>query len=439
MEKSTIFLVFIGITIILAIGVSITNIVFAFKYKKYNLIDNIIIEKIEKDLNSQLIDNITLNTSCKSDEEEAVLEIWDGTKDIPAKNFTIINGNKICLKRKKETFKHFLNLKQIIPKDDNCPNDYKSCGIIDTLNRKLCVENSYSCPINSLDIELHSSINSELLKNKYSLYLGNGYNIYFLNEENDDNRTIISTFKISEGYPCINVSERNFTLYLPNEQSILKCSSKINRTYIDKRYIKFDKFESNYTKLYVQNGLERYIPYTLEEDKRRINLYGRPYFGVNNNSEYFNYDKIYSSQKLANNCNYAMRIISIIQMIIVILPIGFACNSSGNDSSEKDKDIKCIGIILGIIIILGFVTNFIISIIIYICIQRLKWYLTKISNVGDVYTNHIIQIMDDSNSYNYNFALGILITITLMLFCGIISLILYCKSKSKISKLDLFL
>ena len=113
------------------------------------------------------------------------------------KNLKIINGNKLCIKRKKDTYKDFLKLNQIIPKAANCQNDYKSCGIIDTLDRKLCVENSYNCPINSLNIEWLEKINSELVKNKYSLNIGNENNINYLNEENNDNRIIISSFKIS--------------------------------------------------------------------------------------------------------------------------------------------------------------------------------------------------------------------------------------------------
>ncbi len=45
MKKPTILIVFFVITVILFAGAYITNIIFAFKYKKYNLIDNVIIEK----------------------------------------------------------------------------------------------------------------------------------------------------------------------------------------------------------------------------------------------------------------------------------------------------------------------------------------------------------------------------------------------------------
>ncbi len=47
--------------------------------------------------------------------------------------------------------------------------------------------------------------------------------------------------------------------------------------------------------------------------------------------------------------------------------------------------------------------------------------------MGDEYANEIIKSIYDNNSYNYSFALWIMIALTIMLFCGIISLMIYCK------------
>ena len=48
---------------------------------------------------------------------------------------------------------------QIIEKENNCNDNYKSCGIVDTLERKLCVKNSDSCPINRRMIEDNNTNN----------------------------------------------------------------------------------------------------------------------------------------------------------------------------------------------------------------------------------------------------------------------------------------
>ena len=122
-----------------------------------------------------------------------------------------------------------------------------------------------------------------------------------------------------------------------------------------------------------------------------------------------------------------MKIISVIQLFIVLLPFGMACNNSGGGGKCDDKTLTCIVITLVVIIVLGFITNFIISIIIYIFIQRLKWNIDEIYNMGDEYANEIIKSIYDNNSYNYSFALWIMIALTIMLFCGIISLMIYCK------------
>ena len=55
---------------------------------------------------------------------------------------------KICVKRKGKSFKELIKSKQIISKNEECKGEFnKTCGIIDTLDRKLCVENNEECPI----------------------------------------------------------------------------------------------------------------------------------------------------------------------------------------------------------------------------------------------------------------------------------------------------
>ena len=39
---------------------------------------------------------------------------------------------------------------QILPKDSECPSNFKSCGIIDTLENIFCVLENETCPIKNL-------------------------------------------------------------------------------------------------------------------------------------------------------------------------------------------------------------------------------------------------------------------------------------------------
>ena len=457
--KETLLVVLLVIIGFLAVGILITNIVFSFDYQTYDLSNDTIIEVIQKDLNSKLISNINIRQTCQNGEEELVLEKWDGTPDvcycdgketpcesktdyctttkgIPAKNITVINGKKICIERGKKTIKDYFKEKNIYSKNENCPDDYISCGIIDTLDRKLCIKNSENCPINSNNVELQQAlINFKLYNNNYSVYSENVYNNYFLNEEENNNDTIISTFKLSNGYPCIDVSERSWKLYLPKNQISTKtCSSYIKGTNIDKRYIKFNNFQTKYIQLYEKNELNEYITNELKNDNTSIDLYGRAIFGINNPDD-FDYDKIISIQDTSNTCNNIMKIVSFIMIGVVLSPIFAICgigqNSSNCNGQSAEKAAMVFAAIIIIVIVIGFLIHFVVCIIIYISIQRLKWILVDNSKIGDDYTNEMFKLLIDSYSSNYKYALGIMIVIAIMFSCGIISLILHFFSKKR--------
>ena len=45
-----------------------------------------------------------------------------------------------------------------------CKNGYRQCGILDTFKNKLCIDNNYPCPINSLTVDLTSKKNEYINK-----------------------------------------------------------------------------------------------------------------------------------------------------------------------------------------------------------------------------------------------------------------------------------
>ena len=170
-----IFYILPAIAILALLGTLIANIIFAFKFKQF-LIENSIFQYQNRDLNTKLIYSITQRDKCKDGEETLVLGTWFGSinkckcpqrifnsdckaenKDCTTisgepKNYTKFYEKSFCVTRKGKTYKELIQENQIKNKNDQCPDNYNFCGIIDTLDRKLCVKNGEECPITIKDI-----------------------------------------------------------------------------------------------------------------------------------------------------------------------------------------------------------------------------------------------------------------------------------------------
>jgi len=68
-------------TVLLGLGLYITNIVFSFKYKDYEFENAQIISYIHNTLNSKFIYEFNPRTNCISGEEQLTLGTWDGTRN----------------------------------------------------------------------------------------------------------------------------------------------------------------------------------------------------------------------------------------------------------------------------------------------------------------------------------------------------------------------
>ena len=160
---------------------NISNVVFSyFFYFKYDYDNNFIISEIDNSINGKLIESIEFRKVCKGLEEKIILGIWDGTKEgcdcrgivykgicsdkqtsngciplysNPPISYTYINSNNICAKMSELNYKELIKKKKVISKEEICPKDYKSCGILDSFGRKLCVKIDESCPINTFTIK----------------------------------------------------------------------------------------------------------------------------------------------------------------------------------------------------------------------------------------------------------------------------------------------
>ena len=435
MDITSLFYTGIGFSVVLALGLYITNIVFSFKYITYELDKESVIKNIDITLNSRLIYDFHPRDTCESGEEELVLGTWDGTidkcdcdgrlKDFKCgeedkncktvegkkpKNYNVFNGKKMCVKRGDKTYYELIKNGNITEKDNSCPGGQRSCGIIDTFGRKYCVENDQNCPIHQ-----------EKIRNPTS----NQAN-YFLNEE-DSEEKIISVIQLSDGYPCINISEKNWKSYHPEEKYKNQKCSYVNGNNLDYRYIKFENYETTKLRLYEENDLKEYKTHDLEEDTSVINLYGAEFFGLDATEDGFNYEKIISIQELSNSCNSVMLVFSYIMLGVLICPFiggGAACGGDGA---------ACVaGVFIGIaavVIVVGFLVDFILCIIIYISVQRLKWIFADTSKMGTDIIKLMMDQLIEKYSSNYSFALAIIIVLVAFIVIGVLTIVMYSLKK----------
>jgi len=177
MEYDTLLVIAWVICGISAVSYLIVSIIFSFKYHIYDFENNLMFSELDNSLNGKLIYNLEFKYECSSDEEAVILGRYDGTiegckcknviynysceKDKAKKdncdklnpispiNYKKINSKYLCAKKSSQTYLDLLKSGKLIPNNEACPSNFtKSCGIIDTLNRKLCVEDTEKCPIN---------------------------------------------------------------------------------------------------------------------------------------------------------------------------------------------------------------------------------------------------------------------------------------------------
>ena len=419
MELKCCFYVSIGLSICLAIGLYVTNIVFSFKFKFYEFEKDSIILTVNNHLNTRLIYSFSVNDKCPSGYETLKLGTWNGSFTKPAKNYTVFAGKEICVIRKGDIFKELIDAGKIINKTQDCPGTTKSCGIIDTLNRKLCVDQNEDCPINKDDIDnfpVNLFTSNQKLDNDNKMYL---------NEEVEEKK-IMTSIKLSDGFPCIRSNESRWISYHADEYTRSEDCSYVKDKNTDDRYVKFERFRTNKTELYKDNGLDEFINEKTRQDPTIINLYGGPLIGMKLDKRNFNYEELLSIQKLVNSCSRVMKVFSIIMLGVLVGPL------IGGGGAASGAGTVCVGIFLGlagVVIVIGFLVDFILCIIIYCNVQRIEWRIGDFSKICDVYTNEMLKEVVDKYSTNYKFALGIIIVLSLLVFFSISAVVCYrCSS-----------
>ena len=455
--------IFFYLTLIIGISLLIVIFYFSFYFKLYEFEKDTIITYIHETLDTKFIYSLIPRKQCQPGEERLILGKWDGTKDkckcgekivddacpeknsscntiegIKPKNYTVFGGREMCVIRKGESYCDMVKYGKFIEKDKSCSEAQKSCGIVDTLGRKFCVNKDEECPLTKNNI--YRVYQETILKNFISkINLEKNKIINFLEEEKNENK-IISLIKLSDGLPCLNISQKNWISYHEEEKyKTQKCWPISGKTY-DDRYQKFENYYTTITNLYKDNNLSQYITPNLEKNDKIINLYGTILLGLDIEENGFNYEKILSIQDLLNSCGKGMFIITIAIIVIIGLPgsclllFGYCVASGGNGDTDICDLVKYFGEFSGVVSSIGFIAYFIICIIIFVSIKKIKWFLKGGLTIEDDEIKLLINELFEKYSSNNTFSLAIIISVVIFFCCEVAILFFYFIKKKKEKK-----
>ena len=121
---------------------------------------------------------------------------------IPSRYLTSYYGITLSMSTRGKSYYKLLMEEDgsIIGKNEDCQNK-KSCGYIDTLENKLCIDNNKQCPINYIKLDYKEPTNVNITKT----FIGNGRNMYISNNpypDKSDIPYIIGKFKIGGEQLC---------------------------------------------------------------------------------------------------------------------------------------------------------------------------------------------------------------------------------------------
>ena len=243
-------------------------------------------------------------------------------------NITKIYQNYFIYKNDKRTYLDYIR-DYTVAEGENSPENYKKCGIFNSLGRILCLPNEETCPLNDFSISsVQDSLNSKRYNKKEVIdsVSNNKYYFYYTNKKIDNK--IITTFKLSYGYPCADSSEISWVPVFDDEvDDDPTCKKIIQDKKIDDRYVRVDENGITLKSLYEDNDI-----FTFDADtsmlESTVDLYVRNFF--NKNEECMN--KYFSDIEKENN-EYAklkliiriLCIISAVLMLALVIYIGLTC------------------------------------------------------------------------------------------------------------------
>ena len=237
-------------------------------------------------------------------------------------------NKNFCGKRLNEDYLELNIFKNI----QSCPNETRSCGIIDSKQNILCLPLTQACPINKVLVVDKDKIptdfkyvKNDLSENKVLIYTN----------ENNIKGEILHQFRFSEDQPCINF-EFFSTLVEPYELEKSFGKSKCPEVKIErKNKISYEKYDNRLTKVDsmslkafresngIQTVLNKLPYYKFPDDysSKTISLWEREYIGISIDCR----EKLLKSEKLVekiqnfNKSIFTSRWFFILSMCFVIL------------------------------------------------------------------------------------------------------------------------
>ena len=415
-DKEKIFLIIILISVIVF---GIMHFIFYFFFKITNFNDTY------DSFESYPLFNFKISkNTCETNENEEYIifhELQDieetATKEeLKYKNKIMkINENYFCYEKQK-SYRELLYSGQIIKQNENCKQGYKNCGIIDTLNQKLCVLINNECPLYDVGI---NGDNENYDSNPDYIYDYNSKIYYNNNNYEAENKKIIGKLILNEGQPCYNSKEKLWRSFGSKEakENHLKCELEILGKYSDNRYEK--KGNISYYDLYKDNFNYQFFILLDENElkKEKVSLYKREFLGIDKECDeksdisHKDYSLLKKNQKFEKTLLLVEPIITFFFMFIAILCL-----------CKNYKDIYCLYLIYFLLLIPCMICH---CVFIKKIIKNDLFY-----ECSDEITNEILN-QENKNTKKtiiytaINLTADVLINIQLLIF-----LILVCKEES---------
>ena len=357
-------------------------------------------------------------TLYNNNEELISFYTWGGA-DVPQysspKNITKIYSTQFFHKIDEKSFIEYAR-DYSVPNGENCKDNYKKCGILNTEGRILCLPNEEDCPLNDFVLS-DSNKDSEYpdYQKKEVSYGAPATNKYFYYTNKKTDNPIIVDLKLSKELPCMEPKEKSWFSVSTNEiekGDALECKTEINGKKNDDRYTKIGEGIS-LKSLYEDNGISVASKAQAEE----VNLYKRNYF-------YSNIDCI--NDFFGKKSNGAEITIKVLGAISSVLLAALICYSFS---------ISCCLVDYYFIIIIAPISGIIFSILALILNYsvEIKYECEDYKDIVDGYIKSDLKFLRSSNIIYCIFSLVASIIIMLICICmkNMKKIIVYDRSNGR--------
>lgn len=232
-------------------------------------------------------------------------------------NITKIYNNYFIYNKDKRTYFDY-NKDYTVAEGENCKENYKKCGIFNSLGRILCLPNDEECPLNDFYISSNSDdvnyagYEKMIVSDFSSLQI---YYIYYTNKKTDNN--IITNFKLSNGYPCIDSSETSWISVFNDEvEKNPRCKTIINDKLTDDRYKKVSESGISLKTLYHENNIPISDADTTKIEST-VDLYVRNFFDKNEECINDFFSDFKDENKRLDSTKLIVRILYIISAVLL--------------------------------------------------------------------------------------------------------------------------